>query len=102
MHRRQVIPLTDLGPAGNPFSQASYVTNNGVVTGSTPPLTARSTPPVWQGGRIDDIGYPDWVGRTVARAAVNQFGQIVIRGETSSKDPNNENFCGYGDWPPYV
>ncbi len=89
--------LTDLGPAGNPFSQAGYVTNTGVVTGAytTPGGTQHAA--VWQGGRVFDIATPGLGGPNSGAGGLNDLGQIVIQGETSAKDPNNENFCGYGD-----
>jgi probable HAF family extracellular repeat protein len=89
--------LSDLGPANNRFSQAGFVTNNGVVTGSFTASDGTQHAVVWQGGRTFDISTPSLGGPNSGAGPINQFGQIVIGGETSSKDPNNENFCGYGD-----
>ena len=89
--------LTDLGPAGNPFSQASYVTNRGVVTGVYTAPDGTQHAAVWQGGRIFDIAKPGLGGPNSLAGGLNDLGQIVIQGESSAKDPNNENFCGYGD-----
>jgi probable HAF family extracellular repeat protein len=89
--------LTDLGPAGNPFSQAGYVTNRGVVTGVYTAPDGTQHAAVWQGGRLFDIATPGLGGPNSSAGGLNDLGQIVIQGETSAKDPNNENFCGYGD-----
>src|SRR5271155_3260946 len=89
--------LTDLGPAGNPFSQASYVTNRGVVTGVYTAPNGTQHAAVWQGGCIFDIATPSLGGPNSVAGGLNDLGQIVIQGESSAKDPNNENFCGYGD-----
>src|ERR1700733_6294723 len=89
--------LTDLGPAGNPFSQAGYVTNSGVVTGAYTAPDGTQHAAVWQGGRVFDIATPGLGGPNSGAGGLNDLGQIVIQGETSAKDPNNENFCGYGD-----
>jgi probable HAF family extracellular repeat protein len=89
--------LTDLGPAGNPFSQAGFVSNNGVVTGSYTASDGTQHAAVWQGGRLFDIAQPGLGGPNSGAGSINQFGQLVIGGELASKDPNNENFCGFGD-----
>jgi len=89
--------LTDLGPASNPFSQASYVTNSGVVTGVYTAPNGTQHAAVWQGGRLFDVATPSLGGPNSVAGGLNDLGQIVIQGETSAKDPNNENFCGYGD-----
>jgi probable HAF family extracellular repeat protein len=45
---------------------------------------------------MTDISRPGLGGSNSAAGGVNKFGQIIGQAETSSKDPNNENFCGYG------
>jgi probable HAF family extracellular repeat protein len=51
---------------------------------------------VWLNGVITDIGKPGLGGPNSGGGGVNSFGQVIGGAETSLKDPNNENFCGYG------
>jgi probable HAF family extracellular repeat protein len=88
--------LTDLGPVGNPFSQASAVDNFGLVTGvaSAPDGSAHAV--LWLNGTFTDIGKPGLGGPNSGGGAVNAFGQVIGNAETPMKDPYNENFCGNG------
>jgi probable HAF family extracellular repeat protein len=88
--------VTDLGPAGNPFSQAGYVNNNGFVAGLTTVASGAQHAMLWYEGISGDIGVPGLGGPNSGAGGVNNFGQVIGGAETSSKDPNNENFCGYG------
>jgi probable HAF family extracellular repeat protein len=86
--------LTDLGPAGNMFSQANQVNNNGFVAGlATVPSGAQHSY-LWYEGISADIG--GLGGANSGAGGVNSFGQVMGGAETTTKDPNNENFCGYG------
>ena len=88
--------VTDLGPVGNLFSQATYVNNSGLVTGldTAPDLTQHAV--LWYKGLVKDISKPGLGGPNSGAGGANQFGQVIGGAETSDKDPNNENFCGYG------
>jgi probable HAF family extracellular repeat protein len=88
--------VIDLGPVGNPFSQATSLNNHGLVTGfdTAPDGTSHSV--LWYKGVIKDISEPGLGGLNSAAGGVNERGQVIGAAETSSKDPNNENFCGYG------
>jgi probable HAF family extracellular repeat protein len=89
--------ITDLGPAGTPFSLASYVNDNGFVAGvSTLPGGAQHAT-LWYQGIEGDIHTTGFGGPNSFAGVVNVFGEAVVQAETSAKDPNNENFCGYGD-----
>jgi probable HAF family extracellular repeat protein len=88
--------VTDLGPTGNPFSQANYVNNNGFVAGLATVAGGAQHATLWYEGIEGDIGAPGLGGPNSGAGGVNQFGQAIVGAETSSKDPNNENFCGYG------
>ena len=88
--------VTDLGPAGNPFSQAVWMSNNGLVTGSYTTLGGTSHAALWYRDMFLDIGKPGLNGPNSGAGSVNMFGQIIGSAETPSKDPNKENFCGYG------
>src|SRR5271154_7087308 len=83
--------LTDLGPAGNPFSQAFAIDSFGLVTGvaSAPDGSAHAV--LWLNGIFTDIGKPGLGGPNSVGGAVNAFGQVIGNAETSLKDPYNEN-----------
>ena len=88
--------ITDLGPAGNPFSQATFVNNHGLVTGVDTAPDGSQHAVLWRQGQILDISSPGLGGLNSIAGGVNESGLVVGGAETSSKDPNNENFCGYG------
>jgi probable HAF family extracellular repeat protein len=50
----------------------------------------------WLFGQMTDIAKPGLGGLNSSAGAVNEFGLVMGGAETTSKDPNNENFCGYG------
>src|SRR5690242_13811228 len=97
--------ITDLGPAGNPFSVANGVSDQGVVAGSATVFdgaAARSHAILWsRNGFLDlkelaDLRQPGVLGANSAAGPVNESALVVIGGETFAADPNNENFCGFG------
>jgi probable HAF family extracellular repeat protein len=88
--------VTDLGPAGNPFSQASYVNNAGLITGLDTAPDGSQHAVLWYEGLFTDIGAPGLGGPNSGAGGVNEFGQVIGGAETSNQDPNDENFCGYG------
>jgi probable HAF family extracellular repeat protein len=88
--------LKDLGPAGNPFGQATYITDTGLVAGFVTASDGTSHAVVWDRGVITDISKPGLGGPNSGAGGANLLGQIVGGAETSNKDPNNENFCTYG------
>jgi probable HAF family extracellular repeat protein len=87
--------LTDLGPSGNPFSQAAGVADNGLVAGfdTAPDGTSHSI--LWYKGKPIDISAPGLGGPNSGAGGVNLRAQVMGQAETSTKDPNNENFCAY-------
>jgi probable HAF family extracellular repeat protein len=88
--------ITDLGPAGNPFSQATLVNNYGLVTGFDTAPNGYSHAVLWYRGMLTDISQPGLGGPNSAAGGANDFGLVMGGAETKFKDPNNENFCGYG------
>jgi probable HAF family extracellular repeat protein len=88
--------VTDLGPTGNPFSEPAYVNNNGFVAGLATVTGGAQHAMLWYEGISGDIGVPGLGGPNSGAGGVNEFGLAMGGAETSSKDPNNENFCGYG------
>jgi len=88
--------ITDLGPASSPFSQATGLNNTGLVTGVAASANGFQHAVAWYWGVMTDISRPGLGGLNSAGGGVNQFGQIMGLAETSSRDPYNENFCGFG------
>jgi probable HAF family extracellular repeat protein len=88
--------VTDLGPAGNLFSQANYVNNSGLVAGLDTATDGAQHAVLWYKGLITDISEPGLGGPNSGAGGVNEFGRVIGGAETSDKDPNNENFCDYG------
>jgi probable HAF family extracellular repeat protein len=88
--------LTDLGPAGNPSSQAFAVDDFGLITGAASVTDGSSHAVIWLNGTMTDIAITGLGGANSGGGGVNAFGQVIGGAETGLKDPNNENFCGYG------
>jgi len=88
--------ITDLGPAGNPFAQATALNNTGVITGVATAPNGTQHAVVWYKGTMTDISQPGLGGPNIGAFGVNGKGQIVVEAETQAKDPFDENFCGYG------
>jgi probable HAF family extracellular repeat protein len=90
--------ITNLGsslPSGW-SSQASFVSNSGVLTGVATAPNGTQHAVVWVGGRIVDISTPGLGGPNSGASGFNGRGQVVGVAESSDIDPNHENFCGYG------
>ena len=89
--------VTDIGTLpGGTFSQAAYVNNNGLVAGVSTVKDGTQHAALWYEGLQGDIGIPGLGGPNSGMFGVNKIGQAVGQAESSEKDPNNENFCGYG------
>lgn len=94
--------VTDLGPAGNPFSVANFLNNHGWVTGSATAADGTSHAVLWYKNlfldlkQITDINHPGLLGSNSAAGPVNESGQVIVGAETQAPDPNHENFCGFG------
>jgi probable HAF family extracellular repeat protein len=90
--------ITNLGSSlpGGWSSQATFVSNTGVVTGVAIAPNGTQHAVVWGGGRIVDISTPGLKGPNSGALGFNGWGQIVGQAESSDIDPNHENFCGYG------
>ena len=89
--------LQDLGTLpGATFSQASDMNDWGVVAGisATPEGTQHAV--LWVAGRPVDIASRTRGGLNTGAFGINEWGQVSIQVETSTPDPNGEDFCGYG------
>jgi probable HAF family extracellular repeat protein len=86
--------ITDLGTLGGTYSQAFFMNNKGSV-GGTASLTDGSEHAIlWQNGLKRDLGTLGGSDSTVF-GSPNATGQVVGEAETSSPDPNGEDFCGF-------
>ena len=74
----------------------NFVTDSGVIAGlaTAPDDTQHAV--LWYRGRGVDIAKPGLGGPNSGAFGVNERGQVDGQAETSTKDPNNEDFCGYG------
>ena len=88
--------LQDLGTLpGATFSQASDMNDWGVVAGisATPEGTQHAV--LWVAGRPVDIAGRTRGGLNSGAFGINEWGQVSMQVETSTPDPNGEDFCGY-------
>jgi probable HAF family extracellular repeat protein len=93
---QQRYTVTDLKPlSGGNFSQAFYVNNTGLAGGQSNLTDATQRAVLWLRGTATPILIGP-VGVNSGVFGVNERGQAEIQSELSDKDPNTENFCGYG------
>jgi probable HAF family extracellular repeat protein len=89
--------VTDLGTLpGGTFSQATGITNHAVAGGSSTISDGTQHAVLWYKKSITDIGTPGLGGPDSAVFGVNESGQASGLAETPARDPNGEDFCGYG------
>jgi len=88
--------ITDLGTLGGPFSEALDVNNNGLVSGVATLTDGTEHTFLWQKGVITDIGTPGLGGSNSAAVTVNERGEAAGPAETTTPDPNGEDFCRFG------
>ena len=91
--------VTDLGtlPGGN-FSQPFFMNRYALISGSSLSLADGSQhAALWLDGLMGDIGAPG-LGRIPNSIAFGDNGDFQSAGEaeTSTPDPNGEDFCGFG------
>jgi probable HAF family extracellular repeat protein len=86
--------VVDLGTLqGGTFSQANSLNDNRLVGGNAAAADGTQQAVFWSGPFRINIGTP---GLNSGIFGINASGQAAINGETTDKDPYNENFCGYG------
>jgi probable HAF family extracellular repeat protein len=86
----QVIDLGTVGLNGQPFA----ITNNGLVASGV--QTGNTLQAVlYYNGRTIDIGKPGLGGPNSQALGVNRWGQVVGEAQTTTPDPNGEDFCGF-------
>jgi probable HAF family extracellular repeat protein len=86
--------LTDLGALG-PNGQPFAITNNGVIGGTSVLSTAAEHAVLFYKGQKGDLATPGLGGQNSVVYGVNERGQAVGQAETSTHDPNGEDFCGF-------
>ncbi len=86
-----VTDLGALGPNGQPF----VITNNGLVAGSATLGSGVLHAVLWYKRLRGDIGTPGLGGQNSVANGVNEMGQAVGAAQTSTADPNGEDFCGF-------
>lgn len=88
--------VTDLGTLqGGTFSQATYISNNGLITGVSATGDGSQHAVLWTGGKIVDMATPGFRGFNSGSIGVTPSGKAAGWAESSVGDPNNENFCAY-------
>ncbi len=89
--------VTDLGtlPGGN-FSQPFSVSKYGLVSGSSSVADGSQHATLWLDGLMGDIGAPGLGGPNSIAFGDNEKFQSAGEAETSTPDPNGEDFCGFG------
>ena len=89
--------VTDLGtlPGGN-FSQPFFINRYGLVSGSSTLEDGSQHATLWLDGLMGDIGAPGLGGPNSIAFGDNERFQSAGEAETSTPDPNGEDFCGFG------
>lgn len=83
--------ITDLGAGATPF----IINNNGLIVGSLTAADGTSHAVVWEKGVLKDISVPGLRGKNSSGFSLNESGMFVGQAETSTTEPNGEDFCGY-------
>jgi probable HAF family extracellular repeat protein len=89
--------VSDLGtlPGGN-FSQPFFINRYGLVSGSSSLANGSQHATLWLDGMMGDIGSPGLGGPNSIAFGDNERFQSAGEAETSTPDPNQEDFCGFG------
>jgi probable HAF family extracellular repeat protein len=89
--------VTDLGTLGGTFSLAGGINNNGLVEGYSTLSDGYTHPFLWHNGVMTDLGTlggPNaWAGWRPSEG-----GEAGGASETTTPDPNGEDYCGYGTY----
>src|ERR1022692_455198 len=86
----KVIDLGTVGPNGQPF----VITNDGLVAGAVQNGNTLQAV-LWYKGKMIDLGKHGLQGPNSQAFGVNGFGEAVGEAQTTTPDPNGEDFCGF-------
>ena len=86
--------VRDLGPVGGAAGQPEMITNNGLVIGVAGFPDGTEHAVLWYDVWRGDFGPPAFGGQNSIAFGINEHGQAVGQAETSTADPNSEDFCG--------
>ncbi|HXK03591.1 MAG TPA: hypothetical protein VMS37_14415 [Verrucomicrobiae bacterium] len=86
--------VVDLGTLpGGTSSMANYVSNSRLIGGNAADAAGTQQAILWAGPFRINLGTR---GLNSGIFGINDSGQIAIQAEIPTRDPNQENFCGYG------
>jgi probable HAF family extracellular repeat protein len=89
--------VTDLGTlSGGNFSQPFFINRYGLVSGSANLADGTQHATLWLENLKVDIGVPGLGGPNSIAFGDNERFQSAGEAETSTPDPNGEDFCGFG------
>ena len=89
--------ITDLGTLdGGTFSQPFFIDRYGLVSGSASLPDGTQNAVLWLNGQMKDIGAPGLGGPNSIAFVDDESSRAVGEAETSTSDPNGEDFCGFG------
>jgi probable HAF family extracellular repeat protein len=87
--------VTDLGPVGGPPGQPITITSSGLISGVAAMPDGTEHAILWYKGLEADIGTHGLGGLNSVAFGGNDSVQAVGEAETSTPDPNGEDFCGF-------
>ena len=97
INHQQRYTITDLGPLeGGTFSQPFSINRYGLVSGSSNLPDGNQHATLWLEELKVDIGAPGLGGPNSIAFGDNDAFQSSGEAETSTPDPNGEDFCGFG------
>jgi probable HAF family extracellular repeat protein len=87
--------IIDLGLVGASPGQPFVIANNGLIAGTVTVSDGTEHATLWYRGWKADFGKPGLGGANNVAFAVNDRGQAAGEAETTTADPNKEDFCGF-------
>jgi probable HAF family extracellular repeat protein len=87
--------ITDLGNVGVTPGQPFTIVNTGIISGAAGAANGATHAVLWYLGQKGDISSPGLGGLNSVALGVNDKGQVVGQAESTTPDPNGEDFCGF-------